>query len=178
MALIIRGSSLCALCETLLLADEDILAFPAFIAERSDDLWRFSDSAVHSSCFLTWERRNQFVERFNSTARWHIWGNDTYHRMTSNGDIEVVTEVSATIRLGDEFDQDVRLRLQRVLRELGAEPGQSFWGVGGSQEISRLSCRVLGHEITIEAETYMGLSVSGPQGLIEEIERRVSAYAG
>jgi len=60
------------------------------MTERDDPLWQFSDSAMHRSCFLTWDRRAYFVEKFNDSVAATSFGNGKYYRMESNGDISVL----------------------------------------------------------------------------------------
>jgi hypothetical protein len=82
---------------------------------------------------------------------------------------------SNTLRvvLGDEYDEELRSTVVDVLRELGAQRRQRSAGVGGSQEVETLSFRVGEREIVVEAETYMGLSISGDPSLVNDVERRV-----
>ena len=51
MAIVIRGKTKCALCGTLLRDGDEVISFPAFVANQLDPLWRFSDAAFHSTCF-------------------------------------------------------------------------------------------------------------------------------
>lgn len=67
-----------------------------FIADRTDPLWRYCDSAMHRECFLAWHRRLEFVEKYNATIGQQVWGNGTRHRMALDGTI-VVEEVGPLI---------------------------------------------------------------------------------
>lgn len=71
--------------------------------------------------------------------------------------------------IGDEFDAGLRDRLMLVLRELEAETITSTWGVGGSQELESLEVKIDGQRVLIEAETYIGLSITGDSALIQKI---------
>jgi hypothetical protein len=51
MVLVIRGATRCAICHQLLVIDDDIVAFPPFVSNRIDPLYRFSDAAFHARCF-------------------------------------------------------------------------------------------------------------------------------
>lgn len=74
----------------------------------------------------------------------------------------------ATVTLGDEFDQALRQKLMDVLRKLGAlQSGGSDRFVGGSQELESLVVTIDGRRLRVEAETYIGLSISGPDDLVE-----------
>jgi hypothetical protein len=78
-----------------------------------------------------------------------------------------------TVILGSEFDQDLRKRVTDVMRELGASVTSGDWAVAGSQEIETLVVDLHGHAITIEAETYTGLSATGEEVVIDEIMQRM-----
>lgn len=56
-----------------------------------------------------------------------------------------------------------------VIKEMGGAPISRDCAVVGSQEINHLSIEIHGEVVDIEAETYIGLSVSGPDRLIDEI---------
>ncbi len=78
-----------------------------------------------------------------------------------------------TVILGSEFDQDLRKRVMDVMRELGASVTSGDWAVAGSQEIETLVADLHGHAITIEAETYIGLSATGEEVVIDEFLQRM-----
>lgn len=77
--------------------------------------------------------------------------------------------------LGAEWDQTVRARLFSVLKEMGAEPRDHHWGIGGSQEIDTLEVSVDDRCLVIEAETYVGLTLTGPIDLVERIQSRLAS---
>ncbi len=54
MAIVIRGKTMCSLCDAILSDTDDIVMFPHFISVQTHPLWRFSDSAMHRSCFAGW----------------------------------------------------------------------------------------------------------------------------
>lgn len=86
MALIIRGQTECRLCRELIAPDDDdIVATSHFIADPKDSLWQYSDAAFHRRCFATWERREEFVRRFNEAARPFVFGNGKRHYMQDDG---------------------------------------------------------------------------------------------
>lgn len=60
-----------------------------------------------------------------------------------------------------------------VLRQLGASIVSRNRAVAGSQEIETVVLQLAGQEITIEAETYVGLSITGDEKVINEISERV-----
>jgi hypothetical protein len=87
MALIFRGASCCPICGGVIGHDDEVVATTHFIAEGGDPMWRFSDAAMHRECFLDWELRKAFVERYNAEIGPLTWGNGTYHEMQPDGSI-------------------------------------------------------------------------------------------
>ena len=55
MAILIYGASECSICGGTLNEHDDIVATTHFIGDRSDPLWRCSDSGMHRSCYEKWE---------------------------------------------------------------------------------------------------------------------------
>lgn len=81
-----------------------------------------------------------------------------------------------SIRLGDEYDDVLRDALIAVLSSRDAKGVESSWGVGGSQELDTTRVKVGDEVITIESETYMGLTIEGPKLIVEALAQEVSAY--
>lgn len=79
-----------------------------------------------------------------------------------------------TINLGDEFDDALRDVLRIVLLKNQAVGVDTSWGVGGSQEIEVLKVRLGDDLVTIESETYIGLTISGEKSLVEKIAEEVN----
>jgi hypothetical protein len=88
VALIFRGKSECALCGQVIQQDDEIIATSHFIADENDPLWRYSDAPFHKVCFLKWDKREEFVRRYNDTVGRIIWGNGTRHHMNEDGGID------------------------------------------------------------------------------------------
>jgi hypothetical protein len=82
--------------------------------------------------------------------------------------------MTRTVILGTEFDEPLRRILAEVMRELGARTLDTGWGVGGSQELATAKIEIRGKVVDVESETYVGLSITGDEDLIDEIARRVS----
>jgi hypothetical protein len=78
-----------------------------------------------------------------------------------------------TIVLGHEYDDKLRLTLVQLLRELGATGLEETWGLAGSQEISSAKAQLGGKPLLIEAETYIGLSITGDPNLVRQIAATV-----
>jgi hypothetical protein len=87
MALIIRGKTQWPLRREVIAPDDDIVATSHFIADPKDSLWQYSDAAFHRRCFALWERREEFVRRFNDAARPFVFGNGKRHHMQDDGNI-------------------------------------------------------------------------------------------
>jgi hypothetical protein len=73
------------------------------------------------------------------------------------------------INLGDEFDADLLKRLVEALKKLGGATRHLEKGIAGSQELNVWKLNVLGHEITVERETYIGLSIFGLSEIVDKI---------
>lgn len=92
--------------------------------------------------------------------------------MTSAGN-EVVTVV-----LGNEWDAELGAALRRALGGMGAVQVEGSWGVGGSQEVSSARWSLEGVSIQVEAETYVGLSVTAPKPIIDRIRAALGRSPG
>jgi len=78
-----------------------------------------------------------------------------------------------TVILGDEYDDKLRAALRAVLKENNAVGLVPSWGVGGSQELETLRVRLGDDLIVIEAETFVGLSLTGRKVAVENLARKV-----
>jgi hypothetical protein len=87
----------------------------------------------------------------------------------------VVSTREETIVLGAEYDDGLRAALREVLVDLGGNALRRDWGVGGSQELERVETQIEGQRLLIEAETYMGLSITGSSELVQKVQRLVNA---
>jgi hypothetical protein len=81
-----------------------------------------------------------------------------------------------TITLGDEYDASLMDALRVVLLRYGAEEMETSWGVGGSQEVSTVTVQVGHTVILVVAETYMGLSLTGPRAIVEQVAEQVRQH--
>lgn len=80
-----------------------------------------------------------------------------------------------TLILGAEYDDNLRGVLRNVLKRLGAKGLAHDWGVAGSQELETVEVLVGVDTVIIEAETFVGLSISGPVEIVERIQAMVAA---
>jgi hypothetical protein len=74
-----------------------------------------------------------------------------------------------TVVLGDEYDSELRAALVHTLRSLGAIAADQWQGISGSQELESLTALVGGEEVKVEAETYIGLSLTGSAAVVDKI---------
>jgi len=82
------------------------------------------------------------------------------------------------IILGDEYDDALRKLLMSVLKKMGGQPRSKEWGVGGSQELHALEVGIGGRAVLVESESYIGLSITGDEALVEEIAGLVAVHRG
>lgn len=78
-----------------------------------------------------------------------------------------------TIILGNEYDDAIRDALRTVLVRIGAVGIGKSWGVGGSQEIETLRVQLDTDVVTIEAETFVGLTITGPKAVVDNLALQV-----
>ena len=74
-----------------------------------------------------------------------------------------------TIILGDEYDDELRDAVRATLIEFGGIVSNNLW----VPDFEQLEVDVDGRAITVEAETYVGLSISGEAQLVQRIAARV-----
>jgi len=69
----------------------------------------------------------------------------------------------------DESDQRAIEAVHWALRKVGARRRGGSWGVGGSQEVITEKWQRWLATLTLKAETYIGLSLSGPDRLVNQV---------
>jgi hypothetical protein len=69
--------------------------------------------------------------------------------------------VQETIILGNEFDQELRLKVVEALKTIKANIIDSDWHIAGSQEVELIKFRLNERFLYLESETYIGLSIRG-----------------
>ena len=74
--------------------------------------------------------------------------------------------------VGDEYDEAAFARLKRALGDLQYSVRDRWTGVAGSQDIQHWTAVSPGGQLTIESETYIGLSVEGLSSLIADLKAR------
>lgn len=81
--------------------------------------------------------------------------------------------MTVTVVLGEEHDAAMLRALLDVLAEMGADVGPPHWSLAGSQEITTRHVTVDGCRLVVEAETYMGLSLTGEPSIVTTVAERV-----
>lgn len=76
--------------------------------------------------------------------------------------------------LGDEYDDALRQALLDCLTGLGADITARQFGLGGSQIIETTKVSLGKDLLVVEAETYVGLSISGESRLVDRVAALVS----
>ncbi len=74
-----------------------------------------------------------------------------------------------TENIGAEYDEKVWASLKTAISTLNGKINEKQWGLAGSQEIDFFEVQVEGEKLEVEAETYMGISISGSAELIKKI---------
>ena len=69
MALVFPGWSECPICGKVIAEGEEYVATFAFLDDPDDPLWDYSDAGMHRPCFVGWEKKPEFVRRFNHAMR-------------------------------------------------------------------------------------------------------------
>lgn len=82
------------------------------------------------------------------------------------------TQLVETWVVGPEYDKKLRERLGEALKALHYDVPPGQWGIAGSQEVSVWEAHSKVGTLRIEAETYVGLSVAGPSGLVAAVRQR------
>ena len=71
--------------------------------------------------------------------------------------------------VGAEYDEEALARLGQALRSLGYGLHDEWQGVAGSQDTSHWELSGPHGVLTVESETYVGLSVEGPSRAVDQL---------
>jgi hypothetical protein len=77
--------------------------------------------------------------------------------------------------LGDEYDEKLRQALTGCLAALGADVAVQQWGLGGSQLLETRKVYLGKNLLVIEAETYVGLSITGESRIVDSVAAALAA---
>ncbi len=77
--------------------------------------------------------------------------------------------------LGDEHDEKLRQALTDCLAALGADVAVQQWGLGGSQLLETRKIYLGRNMLVIEAETYVGLSITGESRIVDGVAAALAA---
>lgn len=72
--------------------------------------------------------------------------------------------------VGAEYDEVAFVRLKRALSDLQYAVRGQWSGMAGSQDIQHWTVAGPKGQLTVESETYMGLSVEGFSSLVSELQ--------
>lgn len=91
--------------------------------------------------------------------------------------------MNQTLNLGPEYDQKMLQALFDALTAEGAQTIVQRADVVGSQEIGYWKFQLADGTVEVEAETYLGISISGPVALITRLtqiiqDKILSAFPG
>lgn len=81
----------------------------------------------------------------------------------------------ATVTLGAEYDQRLVAATKWALRKVGARRGPAWWAIVGSQDITHGNWVTKQGPVSVEAETYVGLTITGPDEIVERIVELIDA---
>jgi hypothetical protein len=74
--------------------------------------------------------------------------------------------------IGPENDRELVEKVRRLLKDIGYKEADSWNGIGGSQKITHIEYLGHGGRLTLETETYIGLTLQGPAGLVASIREK------
>lgn len=89
----------------------------------------------------------------------------------------MATDDPKTAVLGAEYDALLRRSLVEALAALGGSIQEGEWNVAGSQEREVFTVKVGARHVVVEAETYIGLSITGDADLVDRIQTIVRGRA-
>lgn len=76
--------------------------------------------------------------------------------------------------IGDEYDDELLAALRAVLIRNSAAIVNQSWGIGGSQQLESTQVILEGQELLIECETFIGITISGPEEIVNRIADQVA----
>ena len=79
--------------------------------------------------------------------------------------------------VAEEHDEQAFTRLGRALRTLGAHVPERSWGLAGSQELSEWNVALPEGRVTVTAETYVGLTVTGSLPAVQKVRLAYESIA-
>jgi CBS domain containing-hemolysin-like protein len=83
-----------------------------------------------------------------------------------------------TANLGPEYDKSLHEALDAVLLSLNATSIEKEWALGGSQEIVSFQVNIEGRPLIVESETYIGLTITGEETLVDTVSGLVMKRLG
>ena len=84
-------------------------------------------------------------------------------------------EQEIEISLGEGTDGLLVSKVGKVAAAAGGSVSEASWDVGGSQEVITYAISLPGGQLTLVAETYVGLLLRGPKALATEFSHAVQS---
>jgi hypothetical protein len=78
------------------------------------------------------------------------------------------------IHLGSETDDSLFERLREAIRSLHGSVPDTDWAIAGSQEITTYKISLPSGVIEAVAETYIGITLRGPEDLVMALANKVT----
>jgi hypothetical protein len=76
-----------------------------------------------------------------------------------------------SVVLGDEFDDMLKDKVFQALTEMGGVRKNFEHLHGGSQDVYIWTYEINKIQVIIEAETYIGLTIKGDEGIVRSVQR-------
>jgi hypothetical protein len=80
-----------------------------------------------------------------------------------------------TIILGNEYDITLIEKLKKVLQAEEITLSSKLSGIAGSQDFLSYEFYIKGEKIKIEIETYIGISLIGPEILVNDLSSKIKS---
>ena len=119
MPLVLRGKTVCSFCGLVLASDQDLVGLPP-VLPPDHPLWRFSDSAMHESCYEQGQHREYFETVLRK--RNELWDSRPAHLKLKADEISALSK-EARDRFWAEVDAWSAKTVEGV-REFLRSPGQ------------------------------------------------------
>ena len=81
--------------------------------------------------------------------------------------------INESIVIGNEYDEKLIKSLFLTLQEIGAVKKDESSALVGSQDYYLARCEVNNLILTVEIETYIGVTLSGPSNVVREISNKL-----
>lgn len=143
MSIFIPGKSRCSICGNIINENQKYIGSKFFIDDESDPFWRFSDSNFHYDCFINWDLKVEFLEKYKRAG--FTWSpddceiesqkeekygakgetiKDIFFTAESIPDADVIRHYKGELLVSDE--QELMSKLVEEAEQLGANLVMNF----------------------------------------------------